>query len=268
MKKASSPRIALITDFGLEDSFVGEMKGMLLTVFPQANLVDITHQIEPFNIRKGAVVLNQVAPTFPEGTIFLAVVDPGVGSSRKPVLLRTLAKRYYIGPDNGIFGLVADREGIDKIWELDKIKYHRNGLPSSTFHGRDIFSPVAGHLASGVAPEDLGTLIKRLEPLSIAAAKVSGVTVSGEVLYVDRYGNVVTNIPATISSTLKPGALLRVSFGNQNFTAPFVMTYSAVPSGRPLLLSNSQGFLEFALNQGSASKQFKVQVGMPVMVRP
>jgi S-adenosylmethionine hydrolase len=179
-----------------------------------------------------------------------------------------LAKRYYVGPDNGLFGLVADREGIDKIWELDKIKYHRDGLPSSTFRGRDIFAPVAGHLASGVKPEDLGSPIKRLEPLTIAAAKVVGSTVTGEVLYLDRYGNVVTNIPATISSTLKSGALLRISFGNQNFSAPFVKTYSAVPSGRPLLLSNSQGLLEFALNQGSASKQFKVQVGMSVMIRP
>lgn len=260
--------VALLSDFGLEDSYVAEMKGVLLSYHPEVKIVDLTHQIEPFNIKKGAVVLNNSAAAFPSQTVFLAVVDPGVGGSRNPILLLTKQGKYYVGPDNGLFSLVADQEGIDRIWQLDKIKYFRKGLPSSTFHGRDIFAPVAAALAKGEDPELMGTPQKKLEPLQVSSAKIVGSTVSGEILFVDRYGNAVTNIAASFASTLKMGALVKITGPGVNFSAPYVETYSKVAIGKALILKNSQGYLEIALNQGSASRNYSLKAGMTISLQP
>jgi S-adenosylmethionine hydrolase len=260
--------IVLLTDFGLQDSYVGEMKGVILSAAPEARLVDLTHDIEAFNVKRGAVVLSGASSMFPTKTIFLGVVDPGVGGSRNPILLLTQQGKYYVGPDNGLFSIVAEREGIERIWILDKVKYYRNGIPASTFHGRDIFAPVAAALARGEDPSLMGTPQKKLEPLSMQQAKIVGSSISGEVLYVDRYGNVVTNIPATFATPLKMGALVKISLSGSNFSAPYVETYSKVATGRALLLKNSQGLLEISVNQGSASRMYNIKAGSSITIQP
>ncbi|MES2310572.1 MAG: SAM-dependent chlorinase/fluorinase [Verrucomicrobiota bacterium] len=260
--------IVLLTDFGLQDSYVGEMKGVILSSAPEARLVDLTHEIEPFNIKRGAVVLTGASAMFPSKTIFLGVVDPGVGGSRNPILLLTQQGKYYVGPDNGLFSLVAEREGVERIWTLDKVKYYRNGLPASTFHGRDIFAPVAAALSRGEDPSTMGTPQKKLESLQMIQAKIVGSSISGEVLYVDRYGNVVTNIPASFATPLKMGALVKVTLTGSSFSAPYVETYSKVTSGRALMLKNSQGLLEISVNQGSASKMYNIKAGSPISLQP
>lgn len=260
--------IALLTDFGLKDSYVGEMKGVLLSMNPQAKLMDLTHEIDPYQIKQGAVVLNNASATFPSETVFLAVVDPGVGGVHQPILLKTKEGKYYVGPDNGLFSLIADREGIERVWVLDKMKFYRNGLPSSTFHGRDIFAPVAAALSRGDDPSQMGTLLKKIESLAVASPKMVGSAVSGEVLYVDRYGNAMTNISASFAANLKMGALVKITIPGGSFSAPYVETYSKVAVGKSLVLKNSQGYLEIATNQGSASRQFNLKSGMSISLQP
>jgi len=260
--------IALLTDFGLQDSYVGEIKGVVLSLFPEAKLVDLSHQIEPFDVRKGAVVLSGSAACFPARTIFIAVIDSGFGVNRDPILLLTREGKYYIGPNNGLFTLVAEREGIDRVWTLDKIKYYRHGLPTSTFYGRDIYAPVAAALAKGDSPSLMGTPLKKIDILPISQQKIVGNTISGEVLYVDRYGNVITNISASFATNLKMGALVKVILAGSSFSAPYVETYTKVATGRALILKNSQGLIEISLNQGSLSKTYNIKAGSQISLQP
>lgn len=260
--------IALLSDFGHQDSYVGEMKGVILSQFPEAKIVDLTHQIELYDVRKGAVVLSGASSSFPAKTIFIAVIDSGFGVTRNPILLLTKEGKYYIGPDNGVFTLVAEREGIDRVWALDKVKYYRNGLPASNFHGRDIYAPVGAALAGGESPGMMGTPLKKIDVLSISPAKIIGNTLSGEVLYVDRYGNVITNISVAFATNLKMGALVKVILSGGSFSAPYVETYSKVATGRPLILKNSQGLIEISLNQGSLSKTYNIKAGSQISFQP
>ena len=260
--------IALLSDFGYQDSYVGEMKGVILTQIPEAQLVDLTHQIELYDVRKGAVVLSGAASSFPSKTIFIAAIGSGFAVTRTPILLLTKEGKYYIGPDNGVFTLVAEREGIDRVWALDKVKYFRNGLPASSFHGRDIYAPVAAALAGGESPGMMGTPLKKIDVLSISSAKIIGNTLSGEVLYVDRYGNVITNISVAFATNLKMGALVKVGVPGGSFSAPYVETYSKVATGRPLILKNSQGLIEISLNQGSLSKTYNIKAGSQISFQP
>ncbi len=260
--------IALLTDFGIQDCYVGEIKGVILSSFPEAKLVDLSHQIEPYDVRRGAVVLSGVSSCFPAKTIFLAAIDSGFGVSRDPILLLSKEGKYYVGPNNGLFTLIAEREGIDRVWSLDKMKFYRNGLPASTFQGRDIYAPIAAALAKGESPSLMGTPLKKIDILSITPQKIVGNTISGEVLYVDRYGSVITNITPAFASNLKMGALVKVLLAGSSFSAPYVETYSKVATGRALILRNSQGFIEISLNQGSLSKIYNIKAGTQISLQP
>jgi S-adenosylmethionine hydrolase len=266
------PVIALFTDYGWEDPYVAQLKGAILSIDTNARLVDLTHSITPFNVTEGAYLLDQSSAEFPAGTIFVAVVDPQVGTERDPILLLTGKQKYYIGPDNGLFTAIIDREGFSKAWKLDKPAFFRAGSVSRTFHGRDIFGPVAAHLATGTDPEKLGTPIpaKSLNLLTIKDPSLAGGVVSVEVMHIDRYGNVILNLrnDGDLASKFKEGNLVKVSVGKENYSAPLVKTYGDIAKGRLILLYNSSGLLEIAMNQGSAAKELHAQPGTVIFLKP
>lgn len=263
------PLIALLTDYGTSDSFVAEMKGAILTVNPNVRLLDLTHEIEPFNLMQGAYLLSQSSREFPANTIFVAVVDPGVGTSRTPIMVQTLAGKYYLAPNNGLLTLVIEREGFGKAWKIDRPGYYRQGVTSATDHGRDIFGPVAAHLADGIPTDSLGAPLtkKDIMQLPYRAPAINGPNLSGEIWHVDHYGNIITNIPASIDPNLKDGVLLRITLGKQTFSAPLVKTFADVQKGRIAVLVGSQGLFEICANQGSAAKQLSAQAGQSVLIQ-
>ncbi len=238
-----------LTDFGLKDHYVGVMKGVLLGMVPEAQCIDLSHEIPPQDVGEGAYLLGVSYRYFPRGTVFVAVVDPGVGTGRRGLLVEA-ADRFFVGPDNGLFTLVYQQEPDFEAYLLANKRFFREEV-SHTFHGRDIFAPVAAHLLKGVLPKDFGPRVEdplRLpwpEPLPKAAE------VKGVIIHVDRFGNLVSNISAEI---LKGRRIREVIFKGQSL--PFKRTYAEVAPGEPLALIGSDGFLEIAVSRGSAVARF------------
>ena len=255
----SSRIITLTTDFGLRDPYVAEMKAAILSICPSAALVDVTHEVAPFNVRMGAYVLASAAPYFPKGTVHVAVVDPGVGTQRRALLIQT-RQGFFIGPDNGLLVLAAEKQGITAIHEITNPKVM---LPkvSSTFHGRDVFAPAAAHLTNGVAPTEFGIKIQDfVKPQFTKVTKGEGV-VTCEVLHVDNFGNVITNIREQESEGFKTGDFVNVELRDFKLRLKLVKAYGETKPQEPLALIGSHGYLEIALNQGNAAKMLQVRLG-------
>jgi S-adenosylmethionine hydrolase len=269
-RAASEPVIGLFTDYGWEDPYVAQLKGVILTINPDARLLDITHSVTPFNVVEGAYLLDQCSAEFPAGTIFVAVVDPQVGTARDPVLLETGKGKFFVGPDNGIFTQVIAHEGLAKAWILDKPQFFRAGDISHTFHGRDIFGPIAARLAAGTDPEQLGTPVKTLTLLPDKEPSFSAGLIFTQALHIDHFGNVILNLASDneLAAKLHEGNLVKISIGRDNYSAPLVKTYGEVEKGRLLLLYGGGGLLEIGMNQGSAAKQLKVQPGTAIFLKP
>jgi S-adenosylmethionine hydrolase len=259
--------ITLTTDFGLRDGYVGVMKGVILGIAPDAQLVDLSHDIEPQDVRMAAHVLAAAMPYFPVGSIHLAIVDPGVGGARRPVLVSG-AHALFVGPDNGIL-TPALADAAAQTWQLDRPEYW---LPevSATFHGRDLFAPIAGHLACGMKPEALASPISDPVRLEMAAPRRQpDGSILGEIVYADRFGNLVTNIPGTwLAGEFGPGQW-RCYVGQhaQPVIGP-LHTYSDAPPGAPLALVGSMGALEIAVRDGNARQLLEINPGAPVLVHP
>ncbi|HYY26846.1 MAG TPA: SAM-dependent chlorinase/fluorinase [Chthoniobacterales bacterium] len=259
--------ITLLTDFGTEDYFVGAMKGVILSRSPGSVLIDLTHSIPPHDIRAAAFTLNAAYSWFPAGSIHLAVVDPGVGSERRPVLLEA-GTHLFVGPDNGIFTLVLDR------WPAAQIRHLMNSAyflpdPSTTFHGRDIFAPVAAALAEGVSPTEFGPTIEdpvRLESMQVEPA--SDGSFSGRIIHVDHFGNCVTNLPADLlpPSAADPDFVFQVKEFQIRTLARSYSEGTQEPSS-PFLIRGSAGLLEVSLPCSSAVQALKINVGEPVRLR-
>jgi S-adenosylmethionine hydrolase len=269
---AIQPVIALFTDFGTTDPYVAQMKGAILTIDSRARLLDLTHDVTPFDVEQGAYLLDQSAQEFPAGTIFVAIVDPQVGTDRAPILVKTTSGKFYIGPDNGLFGRVLDREGFAGAWTLDKRAYFHAGGGSDTFHGRDVFGPVAAHLAMGTDPASMGTALleKSLNLPPLREPQIAGGIVSVEVLHIDHYGNVILNFPAGGEAAAKfhTGNLVKITVGRESFTGPLVKTYAEGEKGRLILLYGGNGLLEIALSQGSAAAKLKAEPGTAILLKP
>ena len=246
--------ITLTSDFGLKDSYVAEMKGVILTINPNANIIDITHDVEKFNIRMGAFMLASAAPYFPKGTVHLAVVDPGVGTERRAILVQT-KQGFFVGPDNGVLILAAQNQGIEHIYELTNPKFM---LPkvSSTFHGRDIFAPAAAYLDRGVKPSEFGPEIPMLVIPEFSNVKRRNGSLLGEVMHVDGFGNIITNISQKEIDHAKE---VNVKLQNHTLNLAFAKTYAQAKPQQPIALIGSHGFLEIALNQDSAAEKFQVK---------
>lgn len=260
--------VTLTTDFGTEDAYVPAMKGTMLSIAPQARLVDVTHQIDPQDVMESAFVLKAAQPFFPDGTVHLLVVDPGVGTERRAVALRHNG-HWYVGPDNGVFPLVLDGETPEAMVELDHPDAWRTDTPSTTFHGRDIFSPAAAHLAAGRSLGGLGTPIDALESLHWAEPTAHDGTVQGWIVHVDHFGNCITNIRRStlrqaldLDGTVIPDGLPPVeAYVGNTILKTMGITYGDVAEEEPLLLFGSTGFLEVSVNGGNAAERLAIRKG-------
>lgn len=254
--------IALLTDFGTKDYFVAEMKAVIYSVNPKARIVDITHEIPPQDVYTGAFVLWRSYKWFPSGTIFVAVVDPGVGSARLPLLIRT-RHYFFIGPDNGLLSLAAEEDAVERIYKITASLPHR----SSTFHGRDVFAYAAALLSRGVAPNFLGEEIANFVRLERPSATIKDGLVYAKAIYIDRFGNIYTSITKDIIYKIaKINDELCIKFYDKEFRAKFLETYSAAPPGALVVLVNSEGFLEIAVNRGNASEELGLTAGADLVL--
>jgi len=253
--------ISLLSDFGHKDPYVAEMKAVILSIIPHAQIVDISHEIEKFSILMGAYALASVAPYFSQGTIHVAVVDPGVGTKRCPIIVET-NRSFYIGPDNGLLMLAAHKEVITNVYTINNPKYILSKV-SKTFHGRDIFAPAAAHLATGIKPSDFGSAIHDYVFPEFAEAQLIGRELVGEILHIDDFGNIISNISAKDikNAGFREGDSLMVTLDGKTLNIQLCSTYGVVPVGTPLALIGSSNFLEVAINQGSASKFFVANIG-------
>jgi S-adenosylmethionine hydrolase len=263
------PVITLLTDFGSVDHYAGAMKGVMLSICPDAQLVDISHEIRPYAITEASFTLAQSWRCFPKGTVHLVVVDPGVGSARRPILAEAGGHRF-VAPDNGVLTMLFDSEIDHKVREIAAARYFRQPV-SRTFHGRDVFAPVAAHLATGVAATRFGKRIDdyvRLSfarPVRIAPKRGSGVVLKGMVLKIDRFGNLITNFDSETGKQLARQPFeMRI---RKHRTSTLASNYAAKAAGELFVIAGSAGFLEVSLNQASAAAVTGAQPGEPVDLR-
>jgi len=253
--------ITLLSDFGLKDPYVAEMKAVILSKCPEARIVDISHEISKFNIRMGAFVLASAAPYFPKGSVHVAVVDPGVGTKRRPIVVET-KRSIFVGPDNGVLMLAASKEGLQHVYTIENPQYM---LPkvSRTFHGRDIFAPAAAHLAKGCAASKFGKEIGDYLVPDFAKPHLKENAVFGEVLHIDDFGNIVTNISSEILErmALREKDSFTVKVGEETASLRLCSAYGDVSLGEALAIVGSHEFLEISVNHGSAAERFKVKSG-------
>ncbi len=249
------PVITLTTDFGLRDHYVSVMKGVVLSLVPQARLIDVTHEVTKFDITHGAFILRQIWSRFPAGTIHLAVVDPGVGTARRIVIARS-GDRYAVVPDNGLLSFVHRDLKIESLHVVEKGVFFADRV-SDTFHGRDVMAPVAAHLAKGVAPRAFGRGCDDIEILDIPsrAASVSG-GFRASVLYVDDFGTLVTNLHADQLDEAHPVDGAWRVWVDERELGSIQPTFAAVPPDSGVALIGSSGYLEIAVNQGRAEDRF------------
>lgn len=259
--------VALLSDFGVKDPYVAQMKGVILTMSPSTIIVDISHEVERHNVQEGMLLLASAAKYFPAGTIYVAVVDPGVGGSRRPILIET-RRGIYVGPDNGLLTMAAEMDGIVNVYHLTESKYFAARV-SPTFHGRDIFAHVAGHLARGVEPSNFGKPITDYVRIEFPKAEVRCGEVSGSIIHIDRFGNIVSNIrhQTLESENIGYGSIVDFEIDGKNFSAPFCRTYVEASPGSVLATIGSHGFLEVAVCMGDAAKLLNVNVGASIRVR-
>jgi S-adenosyl-L-methionine hydrolase (adenosine-forming) len=256
------PIITLTTDFGVESPYVAAMKGVVLGVNPAARLLDLTHQVPPQDVCCAAFFLAGAVPYFPAGTVHVVVVDPGVGSERAVLYVEAGDQRLLV-PDNGCWtSLLKPGPPAPRVIRVDEPRYWRQPV-SATFHGRDIFAPVAGHLSLGVDPADLGPVVTGWVRLPEPPPPRPGMnSLTGQVVFVDHFGNLITNIPA---ENLQPPTLLCV--GEQSRKRfRWVRTYAEATPGTLVALASSNGMLEVAVVQGNAARKLKAGVGTPVTV--
>lgn len=273
--------ITLLTDFGLSDAYVGTMKGVLLSICPTAQLVDLTHTVEPQNIRQAAYLLMTAFRHFPPDTVFLVVVDPGVGTVREPIAVET-NYGIYVAPNNGVLSYVLPNVRVQHAVVLENADYRLPGV-SATFHGRDIFSPAAAHLANGVPVTKLGPVLPEFVKLDDPVLALSPNQIRGEVLHIDHFGNIITSI-GHLTWTETHTLQLAPRFGSQQaeqldlntetciitigtYTLPTIRpTYGTVAPGELMALVGSSGQLEIGINQGSAANRLTVRLGDPILL--
>jgi S-adenosylmethionine hydrolase len=250
-------RITFLTDFGTKDGYVAQMKGVASNI-TDARLIDITHEVSPQNIREGAFILWVTAPFFPMGTVHVAVVDPGVGMERKGLVITT-KKQILVGPDNGILLPAAHLLGDFVVYEITNPKYMIRPL-SRTFHGRDIFAPVAAYIANGIPFSEIGTKTTHFVDLQFSLGENRGDQIVGKIMYIDRFGNLITNIPSEIlPKDVEQKKTTLISGEAQWEQLPFVSSYGFVKPGDMLLTIGSNSFLEISINQGNAAQTLMIQ---------
>ncbi len=273
LKEESAPNtgnfsqvIALLTDFGTKDEFVGVMKGVIACIAPNVQVVDITHEITPYAIVEAAFKLRVSYPFFPQGCVFLAVVDPGVGTKRRAIAIETSQYRF-VAPDNGLLWFLVEQDAVLECRQLTNPRYHLKDIPSSTFHGRDIFAPVAAHLANGT---DISALGEKLDPSMLekpepAQTRSTEDEINLAVVSIDRFGNIVTAIDYAqfIVWAAQSRMFLVQASGVKTFPANLVTTYADSGAAKVCLIKNSSGLLELAVNLGNAADVLRLNAIKP-----
>lgn len=256
--------ITLLSDFGMKSGYVSQMKGVASSI-SDARIIDITHDITPHNIREGAFLLKNSAPYFPVGTVHVAVVDPGVGTDRKGLLITTRSQ-ILVGPDNGVLIPAARFLGDFVVYEIINEKYMLKPV-SNTFHGRDIFTPVAAHITNGVPFEEIGRQINEYVNLDFGEGVLTDKTAEGRIIYTDNFGNIITNIDGKkLRRYLEYNTKIKLSIKNKSKQASFVKSYDSVKKGHFLTTIGSNNLLEIGINQGDAAKKLGVKPGDSVKI--
>ena len=258
---ATRPTIVFMTDFGTANDAVAICRAVIFGIAPEVRLTDITHQVTPFSIEEASRFLKGVTPYYPVGTVFLVVVDPGVGTSRKAVIVKSKKGQYFVLPDNGLVTPVLERDGLDSAREITNQNWMIQAPLSSTFHGRDIFSPAAAHLAAGWDFALVGPVVPQLVRLTIKTSTATGKGIEGDIIGLDDpFGSLVTDIPVDEFQKLgyRLGDKLTVQINKKPVTLPYGKTFMDVPVGNLLLYIDSRGRVGIAINQGNYSKKFNV----------
>ena len=256
------PIITLLTDFGLKDPYMASMRGVILSINPKCTLVDITHMINPHDIKEGAFILGQAYSNFPKGTIHLSVVDPGVGSARKPILIVT-KNYFFVGPDNGLFTIALRRERVKQAIVLTNQKFFLSEI-STTFHGRDIFAPAAAYLSLGVKPESFGPSIKSWHEISFSDPATKQGKLIGEIVHIDTFGNLLSNVDHKSLLQFSKGRPFVIKIGKRTLRG-LKKGYWEGRRNEPIALIGSGGLLEISVPEGNAQKTLKIKRGDPII---
>src|SRR5262245_38286779 len=258
---AARPIIVFMTDFGIVDDSVALCKGVMLQIAPEAEIIDLTHQVTPYSIEDAARFLVGATPYYPAGTVFITVIDPGVGSTRKSIIAKSKKGHYFVLPDNGLITLVQDQEGIEEARAITNPAWTIGKPFSYTLHGRDIFSPAAAHLAAGQDWTQVGPVVPNLVRLQIKTARMIGNRIEGDIIGIDGpFGNLISNVPAEMIQQLSiaKNDTVLVEVGSQKFEMPFVKTFSDVPADHILMYVDSRGRIALAVNEGNFAKKFRI----------
>lgn len=269
--KPATGVVAMLTDYGSRDHYVGVISGAVLRANPNARIVTLTHEVTPFNVAEGAYLANEIGRELPPGAVLLGIVDPGVGTARAPVAIRAKNGLVLVGPDNGLFDPLLEACGGGEAFRIENPALIRAGEHSSTFHGRDLFAPIAGYLSAGGAIERVGSRMSGWERLAVPQPVRDGDLLRGAVAHVDVYGNVQANIPADWLGEITEGARLKVRVGKRVEQIPWRKTYASANVGELLALKNAAGKIELAINRGSAAVRLggaagPVEAGAPVEI--
>lgn len=263
MMSRKRPILTLTTDFGNRDQYVSAMKGVILKICEDVRLIDVSHDIPPQDIMAGAWVVKNSAFLYPEGTVHLVVVDPGVGTKRHPVVVR-IKNQVFVGPDNGLFSLVADQDKYD-AWTLNNPEFWLKGTHSTTFHGRDIFAPAAAHICNGADPAELGQPLEELITYHWALPIVDDEGIQGWVVHIDRYGNLITNISQELFNKVNGNGNVKI-FTGSTIIHDISDTFATVTEGESTAVFGSSGMLEIVINKGSAERMLGIEKGAAVSV--
>jgi S-adenosylmethionine hydrolase len=249
--------MTFLSDFGNQSNYISQLKGVALSI-TDSKLIDITHNITPHNIREGAFVLLTTVPYFPMGTVNVAIVDPGVGTNRRGIVVTTRT-HILVGPDNGILIPVAHRLGNFTVYEITNPNLMLNSV-SNTFHGRDVFTPVAAHILNGVEFKQIGPIVTDFVDLNFGGYEITDKSATGNVIYIDSFGNIISNIDGSrLSQVLNYDKQIMLFIGKKQIKVPFVKSYDFVKKGELLSTIGSSNFFEIAVNQGNASKILKIK---------
>ncbi len=261
-KSGAWPPIVFMTDFGTANDAVAICKAVMLSIAPEVRIMDITHQVTPYSIEEGARFLAAVSPYYPAGTVFVTVVDPGVGTSRKAIIVKSKKGQYFVLPDNGLITPVIDRDGLESAREITNPNWTIQAPISSTFHGRDIFSPAGAHLAAGWDFNLVGPVVAQLVRLSPKISTTTDKGIAGDIIALDDpFGSLITDIPGDEFKKLgyNLGEKLRIEINKKPAILPYVKTFMDVPVGEALLFVDSRDRVSIAINQGNYARKFNVE---------
>jgi S-adenosylmethionine hydrolase len=267
----SHPLIVFMTDYGTVDDSVAMCKGVMYSIAPDVSIVDLTHNVKPYSIEEGARLLYGPTAYFPAGTVFLVVIDPGVGSPRRPLVVKSRRKQYFVLPDNGLITQVEERDGIEAVREVTNVAWMLGSKLSSTFHGRDIFSPVAAHLWRGDDWTQVGPQVptENLQRVRLTSAKLGPRGITGHVFAVDGpFGNLITDIAAEDFQKLnyKHGDQISVQLNAQRMPIPFMRTFSDVAENQPLIYIDSRGRIALAINRGNFARRYHIKLPASITI--